>query len=249
MRKCQRTDKILIILIILSIGISFSLIAEMNSIHQSIPVNNTIYQCGYTEKNVLINLDDSIITSRMFSYPYIGVKINAKDYFFLNKQIAMFPYNDTMFGFNQSKYYSLILKEFRKTKNEYNLSDDQYVQYIVNFAQSMPYYEEPSNSTKGFPIVTFVNGCGNCVDKSLFSAAILSQENFNVSVFDIPSANHEMVGIASDCPNYIQKGGYAAIETTVKVPIGSPVTAISHFNDSSTRILRNGIGTKTFKGC
>jgi hypothetical protein len=258
MKECQRIDKVLIILII-SLGLSFLLFANSfllpyvaeRKIPLYIPLNNTVYQCGYYEKNATINLDNRIITSHMFSYPYIGVQIDANDYFSLRKKIVMFPYNDTMFGENQSKYYPLILKEFRKIKNEYNMDDDQYVQFIVKFIQSMPYHTNYLSNK--YPIVTFTDGCGDCADKSLLLAAILSQENFNVSLFSfqpasIKTSGHMMVGIASNIAiNHIlcHKDGYAMIETTAENSIGD--CDVSYLYTPSIIITRAGNGTKTYE--
>jgi len=249
----QKGDKVTIILmfcLIISlilasifIFIPYSISSHKNSLFSS--PYPSITHCGYTEKNMIKFFDNTIISNRMLSYAYIGVKINANDYLYLNNRQSLS--SDSILSKNQSKYYPIILKNFHKIKMQYNLDDDQYVELIVNFVQSLPYYTD--YSLIKYPLTTFTDGCGDCDDKSLLLTAILSQDNYNVSLVIIPPGDsekygHAMAGIASNSVTF-SKSGYAMIETTKKDSIIGefPIT----LNRSNVKIYKIGQGTKTYE--
>ena len=142
--------------------------------------------------------------------------------------------------------YKILLKQFQKIKSIYNLNDDEYLQLIVNFVQSMPYFTEKPDVK--YPFITFVDGCGDCDDKSLLLLALLAQENYNVSIFIIPNGpnlpGHAMAGVASHSATFTKKG-YAMIETTKK----DSAIGVFPLNVASEQVLvlKIGNGTKTYE--
>lgn len=117
----------------------------------------------------------------------------------------------------QNSFYEEILYGLRELKNKLKLTNQEYLDMIVAFVQSTEYDNEKVNDTSSqvqFPIETFVENKGVCIDASLFMAGLLSRENYNVSIFDFKDENHAAVGIS--CQQlYSYKGtGYCYIETT-----------------------------------
>jgi hypothetical protein len=118
---------------------------------------------------------------------------------------------------NQNELYSDLLGQLRKYRDINHYDDDQYLEFLVRFVQSIPYNE--TNAHK-FPIeVVFENG-GVCDDKSKLLAGILERENYDVSLFIVSLKNpigkyqnHMFVGVKS---NGLQYNGtsYSLIDTT-----------------------------------
>ena len=240
------------------------LVALTTVIKPTLSENNTVFvtHCGFSKDYSFKSFEGDFIQNRLFSNPYDTIEIKVDDYFLLkerNRPKLIIDakkgieesyrqyYTKIIFDGNQSTYYSDILKNFQKIKSIYNLDDDEYLQLIVNFVQSMPYYT--AGSDVKYPIVTYTDGCGDCDDKSLLLVALLSQENYNVSVFIIPPdgstrISHAMAGVASKSATFT-KNGYAMIETTKKD------SAIGEFPSSvaseKVLIIKIGNGTKTFE--
>jgi hypothetical protein len=257
--KIIKFTSILIVIILISFTAFFLIPSGLKMQH-----NNTIIlnRCGITKSDYIEIPGDHVFASRLFLFPYNLVKININDYFSLKegKRPEFFTdnrntiegnnqvyYTKIIFAGKQSVYYSEILKELQKIKTIYNLDDDEYLQLIVNFVQSMPYFTD--NSSVKYPLATFVDGCGDCDDKSLLLLALLSQEDYNVSIFIIPAEgsiryNHAMAGVASKSVPFTKKG-YAMIETTqTDSAIGEfPSYALSE----NVFAVRIGNGTKTYE--
>ena len=72
-----------------------------------------------------------------------------------------------------------------------------------------------------FPIETYVDKSGDCADKSLLLAGILSREGYNVALLSFPKESHMAVGVV--CPGADYKNtGYAFVETTQLSFVGVP---------------------------
>lgn len=261
-----KTDKIvkiasfLIALIILLLAV---LIIPYSIMSNQI-VNETTFvkYCGLSQDNYFRLINGNLVYNHMFLFPYDAIDVNSNEYFILkegnisilkNDELRIFAQNSgnyyeaKMLVANQSSHYTSILKQFQKAKSRYNLDDDQYLQLIVNFVQSMPYFIEKPDVK--YPFITFIDGCGDCDDKSLLLVALLSKENYNVSIFIIPPdgpnlPGHAMAGVASKSAIFTKKG-YAMIETTKKdSAIGRfPATVAS----DKVRIIKIGNGSKTFE--
>lgn len=265
MKLTIKTDKVtritFFIIIVILIGLVWLVTPSIIQSHQI--VNDTVFvkQCGLSESDHIKIFDSTLIHNRVFLLPYDAVKIDANDYFSLKKVIPYVSskhnrvtaeeyrqyYSKVIFTGNQSKYYPAILKRFQKIKKQYDLDDDEFLQFIVNFVQSMPYYTNYSDIK--YPLITFSDGCGDCDDKSLLLLALLSQENYNVSIFIIPPDNmskfsHAMAGVASNSATFT-KNGYAMIETTKKDSIIGAFP--SNVANEKVLVIRIGNGTKTYE--
>lgn len=267
MRRISNLDKIIkftIIAIVVLCGVIYISSLILANSQDSVINNNTIILnlCGYTKEKSLQLFNGNLIHNKMFVFPYDTSDIRADEYFSLVRNNRTGPvfnsnseptfvykqyYLKTISEGNQSNYYSTILKRFQTVKKQYYLDDDQYLQLIVNYVQALPYYT--NNSKVKYPLVTLIDSCGDCDDKSLLLVSLLSKEGYNVSIFIIPPEapyfiNHAMAGIASNSSTFT-KNGYAMIETTrTDSPIGEfPDT----LNGKFIQVVKIGNGTKTYE--
>ncbi|HNX16735.1 MAG TPA: hypothetical protein PKM50_00230 [Methanoregula sp.] len=112
----------------------------------------------------------------------------------------------------QDKMYADLITRFRMIRDEQNLSSDEYLELIAAYTQSLTYETTPDNPAK-FPIETVVDGAGDCDDKSLLLAGLLSREGYKVALFSFSKESHMALGIGSTGSLY-RNTGYAYLETT-----------------------------------
>jgi hypothetical protein len=116
--------------------------------------------------------------------------------------------------------YATILAETDKIRLQQKLSDDEYLELIVVYIQSLRYETREQNPAK-FPIETVVDRSGDCDDKSLLLAGLLSREGYPIALLLFAPESHMVIGVGSD--NYLYKNtGYAFVETTNYSFIGVP---------------------------
>lgn len=149
----------------------------------------------------------------------------------------------------QDSFYSSLINTLRSIRTQQHLDDDEYLDLLTVFVQSMPYESLAENPPK-FPVETFVESSGDCDDKSLLLAGLLSREGYNVSLLSFAPEAHMAVGVACGGGEY-KRTGYAFIETTNLSFVGVPTDNLG----DDTRLLsdplvtRVGNGTKTYTSC
>ena len=120
----------------------------------------------------------------------------------------------------QDSLYTAFLAETDKIRLQQKLSDDEYLELIAVYTQSLKYETREQNPAK-FPVETVVDRAGDCDDKSLLLAGLLSREGYPVALLLFGPESHMAVGVASD--DYLYKNtGYAFVETTNYSFIGVP---------------------------
>ena len=121
----------------------------------------------------------------------------------------------------QDSFYTGLLQDFRSIRARDNLSDDQYLELMTVFVQSLPYDTKSGvlDNPPRFPAETFVDGTGNCEDKSVLLAGLLSREGYDVVLFLFLPEHHIAVGIKNSSYSF-QGTGYAYIETTGTLLVG-----------------------------
>ncbi|MDV0443014.1 transglutaminase-like domain-containing protein [Methanorbis rubei] len=120
-------------------------------------------------------------------------------------------------------FYRTLLSGMRKIRSAQNYDDDDYLEMLAAFVQSIPYDTEKVASidrAPRFPVETVVDAHGICSDKSLLLAGLLSHEGYAVAVLQFTAENHVAVGIP--VPNgYDFRGcGCAVIESTAISYVG-----------------------------
>jgi hypothetical protein len=115
----------------------------------------------------------------------------------------------------QDSFYAGLLQDFRSIRARDNLSDDEYLELMTVFVQNLPYDTKSGvlDSPPRFPVETFVDGTGNCEDKSILLAGLLSREGYDVVLFLFLPEHHIALGIRNSSYSF-QDTGYAYIETT-----------------------------------
>lgn len=150
---------------------------------------------------------------------------------------------------NQEPFYSNLISVMRSTRDRQGLDDDEYLELMTVFVQSIP-YETTRESPPKFPIETYVDKSGDCDDKSLLLAGILSREGYNISLLSFTSESHMAVGVVCPGGEYRQTG-YAFIETTNLSFAGIPTDTLSEGVQlhSDPLVIPVGNGTKIYAGC
>ncbi|MCX6686046.1 MAG: hypothetical protein NTV10_05305 [Methanoregula sp.] len=121
---------------------------------------------------------------------------------------------------DQEEFYNDLLARLREIRVRGNLTDDEYVELMTVFVQSIHYETIGENSVK-FPIETFTDKSGDCDDKSLLLAGLLAREGYRTALLSFPEESHMAVGIACPGTEY-RNTGYAYTETTNFSFIGVP---------------------------
>lgn len=120
---------------------------------------------------------------------------------------------------SQAGFYDALLAELRRVRDERQLDNDRYAELLTVFAQSIAYHTDPDDLEPKFPVETFVDGNGDCDDKTLLLAALLSHEGYDVAVLLFEPEKHVALGIRCEELAYKQTG-YAYTETTTQGFIG-----------------------------
>jgi hypothetical protein len=120
----------------------------------------------------------------------------------------------------QDSLYTALLADADTIRLQQKLSDDEYLEFIVVYIQSLKYETREQNPAK-FPVETVVDRAGDCDDKSLLLAGLLSREGYPVALFLFGPESHMAVGVGSD--DYLYKNtGYTFVETTNYSFVGVP---------------------------
>jgi len=120
----------------------------------------------------------------------------------------------------QDAMYESLLSQFRKIRDDQGLSGDEYLELMTAYVQSLTYETTPDNPAK-YPVETVVDGAGDCDDKSLLLAGLLSRENYRVALLSFSPESHMALGIGSTGSLY-KDTGYAYVETTNLSYVGVP---------------------------
>jgi hypothetical protein len=146
----------------------------------------------------------------------------------------------------QDDFYRDLTGEFNKIRVRNDLSDDEYLELMAVYVQSLQYEADTDNPAK-YPIETAMDGAGDCEDKSLLLAGLLSHEGYQVALFSFGPEDHMAVGVGSD--SYLYKNtGYAFVETTVYSYVGVPTTTLAGgvVLRSDPVVIPIGNGTKVY---
>ena len=148
----------------------------------------------------------------------------------------------------QDGFYSDLTGEFSRMKQEQHLTDDEYVELMMVYVQSLTYVTKPDNPAK-YPVETAVDQVGDCDDKSLLLAGLLAHEGYKVALLVFDPESHMAVGIGS--PDSLYKNtGYAYIETTNFSFAGIPPDSLQGgvVIRSDPLVIPIGSGTKVYSG-
>jgi hypothetical protein len=170
---------------------------EKNTISLILPVNSSVYEGAKQAEKA------TTVTGNISEHTWLAQSYNA---------MIQDP--------AQEIFYTAFLAESEKIRLQEKLTDDEYLEFITVYVQSLRYETRDQNPAK-FPIETVVDNAGDCDDKSLLLAGLLSRVGYPVALFLFEPESHMAVGIGSD--DYLYKNtGYAFVETTNFSFIGVP---------------------------
>jgi hypothetical protein len=168
-------------------------------------------------------------------------------------------YNAFISDPRQDAFYKGLLQNLRVIRSRYNLTDDEYFELMTDFVQSFPYDQNSvvhPDTPPRFPVETFVDGTGNCQDKSVLLAGLLSREGYDVVLFLFIPESHMALGIRNSSLEF-QDTGYMYVETTGRLLPGEVPSGLAVVEDNGRRvnvtvvnstpiIIRVGNGTKGY---
>ncbi|HUK92757.1 MAG TPA: hypothetical protein VLU98_01835 [Methanomicrobiales archaeon] len=170
------------------VGTSFTFEGVPRSL--SIPVNGTVYFGAQgAEKQALLTRD---IPDSIFIPGYYLAFLNDP---------------------NQDEFYRDLIGAFREIKARDSLDDSEYLELMTVAVQSLPYETGGIQTAPKFPIETYVDGRGDCDDKSLLLAGLLAREGYSVALFYFKPEAHMAVGVKGYGCEY-QDTGYGYVATT-----------------------------------
>jgi len=141
-------------------------------------------------------------------------------------------YRSMMNDPSQAPLYDALAGAFRNVRAARNLTSDEYIELMALYVQSFRYESVPENPPK-FPVETVVERAGDCDDKSLLLAGLLTHEGYRVALLSFGPEAHMAVGIGSG--TYLYKNtGYAFLETTNFSYVGVP-----------TEVLESGLALRS----
>lgn len=149
----------------------------------------------------------------------------------------------------QDGFYSEILANMRAERSLHSLDSDEYAELMAVFVQSIP-YENQNLTSPRFPVETFVDGMGDCDDKSLLLAGLLSHEGYRAALLYFESERHMAVGVGCPDGGY-RNTGYAYIETTNVSLVGIPPDTLAGGTTLSSNpdVIPVGNGTFNYTLC
>jgi len=175
----------------------------------TIPINTGAYQAiKYNLSKMNYQRQRDINENKLGNYTYGGVGITVP----LDEQAQY--YSAIMNDPAQEASYTYILNYLRKIRDQNHLNDNEYAELISLFVQrTFPYSTDPDRLIVKYPLETIGDKGGDCDDKSLLLAGLLSREGYGTALLWFPSGNHMMVGILGD-HQALEYNGYLGIEST-----------------------------------
>ncbi|HDQ08161.1 MAG TPA: hypothetical protein ENN44_05205 [Methanoculleus sp.] len=113
----------------------------------------------------------------------------------------------------QEGMYGDLRSAFRDIRTAMGLDDDEYVELMAAFVQSITYESPEGEQTPRFPVETVVEGKGDCDDTSILLAGLLEREGYDTALFFFEEENHMAAGVRGPGAGFMGTG-YEYIETT-----------------------------------
>ncbi|MFA5268751.1 MAG: hypothetical protein WC379_12345 [Methanoregula sp.] len=145
---------------------------------------------------------------------------------------------------SQDRIYRDLIDQFRQIRSERNLTDDEYLELISVYVQSIPYRDGGETPPK-YPAELLVEGMGDCDDKSILIAGLLAREGYSVVLFKFGPESHMAMGIGSDAFPY-KSTGYTYLEGMSLAYAGFPTAHLRIPLNSDPQIIMVSNGTKLY---
>jgi len=146
---------------------------------------------------------------------------------------------------SQDRIYRDLIDRFRTIRAARNLNDDEYLEMISAYAQSIPYRDGGSRPPK-YPAELLVDNMGDCDDKSILIAGLLAREGYTVVLFKFGPEQHMAMGIGSDAFPY-KATGYTYLEGMTPAYVGFPTAHLQIPLNSDPLVLPVSSGMKVYR--
>jgi len=148
---------------------------------------------------------------------------------------------------HQAAFYTSLLEALDVVRQKEGLDSTRFVELVTAMAQGLEYRTDSVNLAPKFPIETFGDGYGDCDDKTLLAAAVLSQKGYDVAILLFGPEKHVALGVRA--PGLDYKGtGYAYVEMTEPSLVGIPAEELSGGVrlTSQPEVIKIGEGTGAY---
>ncbi|OPX63753.1 MULTISPECIES: hypothetical protein [unclassified Methanoregula] len=146
---------------------------------------------------------------------------------------------------SQDRIYRDLIDRFRTIRAVRNLTDDEYLELISAYVQSIP-YKDGGNMPPKYPAELLVENMGDCDDKSILIAGLLAREGYTVALLKFGPEQHMAMGIGSDAFPY-KATGYTYLEGMTPAFVGSPTAHLQIPLNSDPLVLPISTGTKVYR--
>ena len=144
----------------------------------------------------------------------------------------------------QEQMYCALLAFFDEYAAEHDLTSDEYVELLTTYVQDIPY--KTADLTTKFPIETVIENWGDCDDKSVLLAGLLSEKGYDTGVIYFDQDNHMTAAIKGWADTAYGNTGYTIIETTRYAYIGEEPELILNQTSGNYSFFTVGEGTKSY---
>ena len=145
----------------------------------------------------------------------------------------------------QDRIYTDLLRQFRTIRADQGLNDDEYLEMMAAFVQTIP-YRDGGNAPPKYPAELLVENSGDCDDKAILLAGLLAREDYSVVLFKFGPESHMTLGIGSDAFPY-KSTGYTYLESMTPAYVGMPSFFLTRPLDSDPLVLPIHNGTKVYR--
>jgi len=118
---------------------------------------------------------------------------------------------------SRSALIDRLAAEFRRIRDERNLTDDEYLELLASAVQQIPYGKVQGGLQ--LPAEILVSGTGVCTDKTVLLGSLLVHEGYDTVLWVFDAPNHVALGVASDGARF-RGTDYAFVETTAPRFVG-----------------------------
>jgi hypothetical protein len=148
---------------------------------------------------------------------------------------------------HQEAFFTSAREALHQVRTERGLDDSRYVELVTTMVQGMEYRIDPTDLAPKYPIETFGDGYGDCDDKALLAAALLSRDGYDVAILMFEAEKHVALGVRAPGLDY-RGTGYAYVEVTAPSLVGVVPEELSGGVRLTSKpdVIRIGEGTRGY---
>ncbi len=147
----------------------------------------------------------------------------------------------------QDAIYEDLLEQFRTIRDKRNLTDDEYLEMMTAYIQTIP-YKDGGISPPRYPAELLVENMGDCDDKAILLSGLLAREGYSVALLKFGPESHMAMGVGSDAFPY-KSTGYTYLEAMTPAYVGIPSFSIMTKKplNSEPLVIPVSTGTKIYR--